>query len=194
MSRWLCALALAIGVTACGDGATAPTRSDAQLNFLRPRVGAPLLANPTVDFYAYYDRPSQARVFYHALPGVGDSVTLVDFTVPAQSLLRRPDGSSVGPGDSVLVTISVVDPVRMIVRFEPSGLQFSPRKPARLRLALGMADLDLTGVDASLRSQLHIWRQERTGEPWTQLPSTVDMARGDVAADIPGFTHYVVAY
>jgi hypothetical protein len=72
--------------------------------------------------------------------------------------------------------------------------------PARLRLALGTADLDLNGdgrvdgVDAALQARLHIWRQERAGDPWTQLPSSIDAARAQVAADITGFTHYAVAY
>jgi hypothetical protein len=88
----------------------------------------------------------------------------------------------------------------MIVRFEPSGLRFSSSRPAQLRLALGVLDRDLNGdgrvdaADEALRSQLRIWRQERTGEPWTQMPSTVDLTRSEVAAEIPGFTNYAVAY
>jgi hypothetical protein len=200
MSRWLCILAIAVGLAACSESPTAPTRIESELSFLSLKIGVPALANPSVSFWAGYDRTNQARIVYHALPGLTDSVTLVDFTIPSQSLYQRPDGSRLGPGDSVQVKITVVDPLRMIVRFEPSGLLFSPTKPARLRLALGTADLDLNAdgrvdeLDAALKAQLHIWRQERAGDPWTRLPSTVDLTRAEVAADIPGFTNYAVAY
>jgi hypothetical protein len=194
MSKRWSILAIAVGLTACGDNATAPTRADTELSFLRLRIGVPELASPEVSFWATYDEERRARIVYGALPGSTDSVTLVDFTVPSQSLSQRPDGSRLGPGDSIRVTISVIDPVRMIVRFEPSGLKFSSSRPARLRLALGLADLDLQGVDSALGAQLHIWRQERAGDPWVQMPSTVDVERGDVTADINGFTNYAVAY
>ena len=200
MNRWWFVMAVAMGVAACGgDGATEPVPTN-RLHFLRVAIGVPPLANPTVSFWTHYDHDTEARIVYHALPGVADSVTLVDFTVPSQSLSKRPDGSLLGPGDSVLVTITVIDPLQMIVRFEPSGLQFSASNPARLRLALGTADPDLNGdgsvdgQDETLETRLHIWRQEATGDPWTQLRSTVDVGRGDVAADISGFTHYAVAY
>ena len=55
-------------------------------------------------------------------------------------------------------------------------------------------DGSVDGQDETLETRLHIWRQEATGDPWTQLRSTVDVGRGDVAADISGFTHYAVAY
>jgi hypothetical protein len=200
MNRCWLVLAAAIGATACGgDNATGPVPTD-QLHFLRVAVGVPALANPTVSFWAYYDHDTQARIVYHALPSLLDSATLVDFTVPSQSISELPDGSPLGPGDSVLVTMTVIDPVLMIVRFEPSGLQFSASNPAQLRLALGSADPDFDGdgsvnaQDDSIEARLHIWRQENTGDPWTQLPSTVDVGAGVVAADISGFTHYAVAY
>jgi hypothetical protein len=200
MNRWRLVLAIVVGLTACDGGITSPIRTEAELNFLRVRVGVPALANPSVSFWAKYDSSSQARIVYHALPGLTDSVTLVDFTVPSQSIFQRPDGSRLGPGDSVQITITVVDPLRMIVSFEPSGLRFSPGKPARLKFALGTADPDLNGdgrvdeTDAALQAKLHIWRQERVGDPWTQLPSSIDVMRAEVAADIAGFTRYLVAY
>lgn len=196
--RWFL-LAAAIALTACGDDATEPSPPHLPVTLV-VADGAPQLANPVLTFWAYHDSETRARVVYHALAGASDSVTLVDFTVPAQSLSRLPDGSAIGPGDSVLITISVVNPLLLQVLFEPSGLQFSESNPAHLRLGFGTADPDLNrdgsvdGQDTLLMTQLHIWRQEGILDPWTELPSTVDAQRLEVAADISGFTHYAVAY
>ncbi|MBX6331161.1 MAG: hypothetical protein IRY91_04875 [Gemmatimonadaceae bacterium] len=199
MNKRCVLLALVIGATACGDGTTGPVPTD-QPHFLQTAVGAPPLANPIVSFWASYDHGGEARIVYHALPSAGDSAVLLDFTVPSQSLLERPDGSRLGPGDSVLVTITVIDPIRMVAQFEPSGLRFSAARPAHLTLSLGEIDPDLNAdghVDATddlLKGELHIWRQEQLGDPWTQLPTQVDLVLGTVAADISGFTNYAVAY
>jgi hypothetical protein len=201
--RWI-ALILAIGIMAigiagCSDDATQPRLSDPPL-VLRVAAGAPELVNPVVTFWAYYDRDSQAQIVYRAPASATDSVTLVDFTVPAQSLSTLPDGSTISSGDSVLITMSILNPLILDVSFEPSGLQFSSSKPARLRLGFGNADMDLNGDgsvdgdDAALEAQLHIWQQEDILSPWTELSSTVDADAKVVSADIPGFTHYAVAY
>jgi hypothetical protein len=50
------------------------------------------------------------------------------------------------------------------------------------------------GDDAALVAKLHIWQQEDILSPWTELSSTVDADAKVVAADIPGFTNYAVAY
>jgi hypothetical protein len=199
MNRWWLVLAVAIGVTACSGDATEPVPPRLP-TILQVADGAPPLANPIVKVWVYHDRETRAQVVYHALPGAIDSVTLVDFTVPAQSLSRLPDGSTIGAGDSVLVTISVLNPLLLNVRFEPSGLQFSASNPARLRLGFGAANPDLNrdgtvdGQDDALLAQLHIWRQEDILDPWTELPGTVDASAKVVAADVSGFTNYAVAY
>ncbi len=197
--RVLVAMAM-LAATACGgDAGTGLVTSD-QLHFLRLSLSAPPLATPTVSVWAHFDSTTEARVLFHALPGASDSVALAELTIPAGSLRSAPDGSPLGPGDSVRVTLTVIDPVRMIVQFEPSGLRFSPSNPARLAMAVSLADPDLNGdgrVDANdglLEGKLHIWRQECTGDPWMKVSSTVDVGLGVVRANLAGFTNYAVAY
>jgi hypothetical protein len=200
MNRWYLILAVAASASACGgDRAIGPVPTD-QLHFLRTAVGVPSLANPTVAFWASYAQGGEARIVYQALPGTGDSTVLLHFVVPSRSLSMRPDGTRIGAADSVLITITIIDPVRLIAQFEPSGLRFSATNPARLTMALGTIDPDLNGdgrvdgTDDALEVRLHIWRQERIGDPWTQLPTQFDGSLGTVMADISGFTNYAVAY
>ena len=196
--KWWIAPVLAIGIAGCGSDGTGPdTRVPVVLEVA---AGMPTLVSSQVSFWAYYDRETHAQLVYHALASATDSVTLVDFTVPAQSLSRLPDGSAIGAGDSVLITMSVLNPLLLDVSFEPSGLRFSSANPARLQLGFGNADPDLNGdgtvdgEDDALAAKLSIWQQEDILGPWTQLPSTVDAGAKVVTADIPGFTHYAVAY
>lgn len=199
MSKWWLLLALAIGGTACSGDSLSPRSLD-QPVLLITADGVPALANPVVKFWAYSDRESRAQVVYHAVLGSSDSVTLVDFTVPAHSLSKLPDGSTIGASDSVLISISVTNPLLLDARFEPSGLQFSESNPAKLRMGFGNADPDynqdgvVDAADTALVPQLHIWRQEGLLDPWVELPGTVDLQRLEVAADISGFTHYAVAF
>ena len=200
MRRFFVLSALVAAIGACGgDAATGPVPTD-QLHFLQLAIGAPVLANPTMSFWAYHDRDTEARIYYHAVLGAPDSAELLDFVVPSGALSRRPDGSPFGTGDSVLVTITVIDPLRMIAEFEPSGLEFSTSNPAHLTVWLSEADPDLNGdghvdaQDATVEAQLAIWREEQAGDPWTRLSSHVDTSLGDVSADVTGFSNYAVAY
>jgi hypothetical protein len=197
--KWWIAPILAIGIAGCGSDGTGPDTPHEPV-VLEVAAGMPTLVSSQVSFWAYYDRETHAQLVYHALASATDSVTLVDFTVPAQSLSRLPDGSAISAGDSVLITMSVLNPLLLNVSFEPSGLRFSSSNPARLRLGFGNADPDLNhdgtvdGDDDALVAKLHIWQQEDILSPWTELESTVDANAKVVAADIPGFTHYAVAY
>lgn len=198
-NKWWIAPILAIGMAGCGSDSTEPDTPHEPV-VLEVAVGTPTLVSSQVSFWAYYDRETRAQIVYHAFVSATDSVTLVDFTVPAQSLSRLPDGSAISAGDSVLITMSVLNPLLLDVSFEPSGLRFSSSNPARLRLGFGNADPDLNQdgtVDAdddALVAKLHIWQQEDILSPWTELQSTVDVNAKVVSADIPGFTHYAVAY
>lgn len=189
--RWLAVVALLAFATACGGDSTGPggTPGD-ELHFLRPAADAPALVETSVTFWAYRDRETQAAIWYHERPGATDSTEFVEFRVPDQSIAQ----------DSVQITISVVDPMRMVVQFEPSGLQFAPGRPARLKLKYAEADTDLNddglvnGTDDALKMLLSIWRQEQPGDPWVKVPSTSITLEDDVEADIVGFTRYAIAY
>jgi len=119
--------------------------------------------------------------------------------VRQRSLWRRPDGSLIAQGDSVLITLTLVDPVHLIVDCQPSGLLFSPHDPARLKFSYADVDDDLNGdgvvnaTDSALTRVLSVWRQETPTSPWILVPSTTT-GSFDVEADIGGFTGYAIAY
>lgn len=193
----LLALVCSLGFAACQDG-TAPapvSRSADQLHFIRPALSAASLPDTAVSFWAKRGEDRELRLYYN---GTGEE--FLRFTVPSAALAQRPDGSVVAVGDSVLISVRVIDPSRLIVDFQPSGLKFSPGSPARLRFDLGETNSDLNGdgvVDAqddSLKTQLSFWRQESPGQPWFKVSSAVFTDLDEVEADVLGFSGYALAY
>ena len=197
----LLALAPAALLLGCGE-ATSPdvARSPENLNFLRPDRAAPPLADTLVSFWAKRGEDREVRLRYQPRPGSTEMEEFLRLSVPAAALEQRPDGSAFAAGDSVLITVHVIDPVRMIVEFQPSGLRFSAASPARLRLDYGEADHDIDGDgdiddhDLTLESHLSIWRQEAPGQLWYKVASAVAQDLDEVEADILGFTGYAIAY
>lgn len=193
---------LALGaVLACND-ATAPNdvRQTGDLHFLRPALNAPPLAASVVAFWAVRGQDREARIWYRPAIGQTDSSEFVEFKVPGAALLKRPDGTSIAAGDSVLITITVLDATRLIVGFEPSGLQFDPHVPARLKIRFAETDDDynedghVDATDESIKQQFSLWRQEAVGQPWFKVFSVVVEDLEEVEADITGFTSYAIAY
>ncbi len=186
-----------------GNGGTAippDTSLEPGLVFLRPAPGAPPLGERQVSFWAVKGESREVRLMYTSVAGQPDSAEFARFRVDARSLVSRPDGTPIAPGDSILISLTIVDTLRFMTDFQPQGLQFSPTRPARLWLKFGEADPDLNddglvnAADTTILLGLRIWRQERPGDPWTSLPSVVDTLTQEVEADVPGFTRYAVAY
>lgn len=186
----------------CRDG-TAPapvSRSADQLHFIRPAPTSASLPDTAVSFWAKRGEDRELRLYYNAQSGSGTGAEFLRFTVPAAALAQRPDGSAIAVGDSVLISVRVIDPARLIVDFQPAGLVFSSGSPARLRFDLGETDSDLNGdgvvnsQDDSLKTQLSFWRQEAPGQPWFKVVSAVFTDLDDVEANVFGFTGYALAY
>lgn len=184
------------------DEATSPdvARPSEELNFLRPSWNAPEIADTVVSFWAKRGEDREARMRYAPRAGSSEMEEFLRLSVPAAALERRPDGSAFAVGDSVLITVRVVDPVRMVFEFQPSGLRFSAESPARLRIEYGEADDDIDGDgdiddrDQSLETQLAIWRQEAPGQLWHKVASVVFEDLEEVEGDIFGFSGYALAY
>ncbi|MEO7712848.1 MAG: hypothetical protein ABIV10_08020 [Gemmatimonadaceae bacterium] len=203
-------LALALGTLLFGalsgcasDGALSPDgdiRSAEELHFLRPAADAPLLANPMLSFYAKRGEDREAFMYYQPRPGRSDSSVFMRFKVSATSLDRRPDGTVIQMGDSVLITIRLADPARLILDFQPSGLRFSVSKPADLKLDFRESSHDFDGDgdqdadDDRAKTALRIWKQEAPGLPWVRLASVTNFSLEELEADILGFTGYAIAY
>jgi hypothetical protein len=89
---------------ACTDSAGPPQQlPTGQLHFLVQDATAPALLSDTASFYAKVGEDRRVELFYRGLTSdTGES--FLRFEVHAASLLKRPDGSSFQPGDSILIT------------------------------------------------------------------------------------------
>lgn len=201
--RTLFTLAVATGLLACGNDGTGPgddVKTDAELTVLRTAASAPPLVATTASFYALKGENREVRLYYRPAPGSLDSTEFLRFKVPDESLDRRPDGSVIANGDSVLITVTVLDAAKLIVDFQPAGLRFAASKPAELKLSFAEADGDLDddgdidGDDVAAESRLAIWRRETIADPWVRLSSVLSVSRDEVEATITGFTNYAIAY
>ena len=196
--------------TACSNEAAAPAtpasptpgNTSFTVHLLRAAGDAPAIANPLVSFYAKSGVDREVFMYYRPRPGGGgnDSTVFVRFRVPKDALLARPNGTPFAAGDSILITITLTDPVHLAVDFQPSGLTFSPSDPAKLKLSFLETDDDLDGDgtvssnDVAIQSLLALWKRESSSSPWTRLASIVSIGSHEVEATVTGFTSYVIAW
>jgi len=212
-------------VASCGRDATAPNTvlaptaragldkgpgngsgkgSDDDPEFLESADGTPAIANPVIVFTAVKGRDATVRMIYErshrGRHGGGDYDVFAEFRVGEQSLAFRPDGRPFADGESVQITMRLVDVVHGIIDFQPSGLRFSARDPARLKISYAHANADLNkdGVvdarDAVLRRGLHMICRETPTSPWTPVPSINESGDDVVDAFIFGFSGYAIEY
>jgi hypothetical protein len=207
------AVAVCIAALACAGDAVSPLRQvsptgAAQLdrgespepNFLSPAPGAPSIANPQIVFTAIKGQDIIARMYYRPTRIGHDSVVYAQFRVPSQALLAAPDGHLINNGESVRITMTLVDVEHGIIDFQPSGLRFSSKNPAVLKINYTYANRDLNGDgvvdarDALLRAALHIICRETDSSPWVPIPSSNSTELNEVEAAIRGFSGYAVDY
>ena len=179
-------------LAACGDDPTGqrPVPGD-QLVFLRAAENAPPLATTEVSFWATKGEDSEVEIRY------ANGAECLEFRVRDDALLRRPDGSTIAEGDSVRITVRVLDPSRFIFEFLPAGLVFDRREPAELRISYKYADRDFDddGVidDDDTDFDFAIWRQERDNQPWFPVGTARLKDLEELRAEISGFTRYAAA-
>jgi hypothetical protein len=181
LALWACS-------SSTSPDAGVPTSS---LHFLSPNSSAPPLVTDTVRFYAVAGESRSASLYYRPAADETDSIRFLAFEVPAGALVQRPDGTPIATGDSLLITIAIADPTRLIVGFEPSGLVFGNGRPVELTLSFANADSALT---TGGESALAMWRQEMPGDRWHKVPSNVDKDALTVTGRIGGFSVYTTAY
>ena len=119
----------------------------------------------------------------------------------SSDLMELPDGTAFGPGDSIRITVTVVDSKQFRFEFEPSGLQFSPDHPARLKVKYQYADHDfngdgtINGADAQIEGELDLWRREPPDTLWFQVVGAVKFEDLDeIDANLFSFSQYAVAW
>ena len=198
-TRLFALAAFGVWIASCSES-SGPSDQRFDLNFLRPALTAPDVANPVVTFWAKKGDDAEAIMWYRKEADRPDSAEFLRFRLDDNSLLTRPDGSLFAPGDSIQITITLADPQRLIIEMQPSGLRFSPVKPAELNMSFAEADEDLDddgdvdGGDGAIVPQLAIWRRERVSDPWMKLSSLVEIGSHEVKAFITGFTGYAIAW
>lgn len=201
-AAWIAAL-LAV---ACSDGGMptdpfGPTEEPAaDLNIV---AVAPTAAEPessSVSFWAYKNKRSEGRIRLADQPGQGRGNEYLRLTIPKDALLAHPDGTPFASLDSILITIRVADPARILFELEPSGLRFDPSAAPELRLRYDVAagDLDRNGRhdadDDAIEDHLAIWRQEALEDPFMRLESVIIRNNHEVRARLLGFSRYAIAY
>lgn len=196
----LLAAALLAGTTACSDSTTPTdtTRPPADLNVVRLAAGSPSLLNAEDSFYAKKGEDREVRIFFQDAGGQGEE--FLRLRIRPDALLARPDGTPFLAGDSVLITVRVVDPTNILFELEPSGLTFSPAEPAELKIHYNHANHDFNDdgsidvTDTQIKSRLAIWRQESLTDPFVRLSSVNAEDLEEINADILGFSRYAIAY
>jgi hypothetical protein len=188
------------GCSSASDSLAPEERTEGQLQLLTATNDAPPLATSSMSFYAVKGKNADADIWYRPRAGQRDSTKFLEFRIGGNTLDRRPDGSAIADGDSVRITVTVKDPAHFVLEFQPSGLTFSSKDPARLRMFFGEVgnDVDHNGRvdsdDDDVEQKLSIWRQEQPGLPWFKIASAVVKDAKRVDADLAGFTGYALAY
>ena len=187
----------------CSSTTTEPPppdiRDPAALNILQLAQNAPPLWNSQASFYAIRGEDREARLFFQDAVG-GQGEEYLRLKIPDSSLLTRPDGTPFVVGDSILITVTVVDVQQILFDLQPSGLRFDPDKPAELEIKYQEADDDydqdgdVDGEDDDIETELAIWRQEVVGGVFERLGSVKFEDLKEVDVELTGFTRYAIAY
>lgn len=209
-TRWMGLGLIALLAAGCGGDTTAPSDGgntdtqpvpQSQLTFLRPATNV-VLSKDSAVFWAKSGDDREVAMYYRPTAGSTDSVRFLRFRVRKEALLTRPDGSAFANGDSIKITIRILDFGKLITEFSPSGLKFSASKPAELRLDFRNANQDfnndgaVNASDTALVANFAIWKQEAVNQPWFKLTSAVEVSSNfsEVKADITSFTNHAIAY
>jgi hypothetical protein len=179
------------------DGPPPPVPTS-QLHFVQQDSAYHLLAD-SASFYAKVGEDRRLELFYRGYSSdTGEA--FLQFEVHAASLLKRPDGSSFQPGDSILITVSVPDTNRFDFVFSPSGLQLNPADPARLHIEYNYSNHDFNGdgqhdaEDDHARSLLNVWLREPPDTLWTSQGASNSEEFEELESAILSFSHYAVAW
>jgi hypothetical protein len=192
---------LALACSDSGGPDDDDVRPPSDLTILRLSDASPPLFNPVESFYAVRGQNREVRIFFEDEERPGEAgEEYLRFSVDNETLLAYPDGTPFVEDDSVLITVRVVDPARLLFEFEPAGLSFDPNRPAELKIHYNHADDDLDEDgdvdidDDALELTLSIWRQESDGDPFVRLGSLLLDALEEIDAELNGFSRYALAY
>lgn len=171
-----------------------------QIAILRHSTAAPPLETYEESVEACHGRPAELEIRYVASADDDEPSKLLRLSIPAFGLWKHPDGSSVRPGDCILIT-ATLDAHYLLAEFHPAGLRFRPAFPAALTVSYAEADADLDGDgdmdedDARLEeSELAVWRLPHDDERWQRVPSVHLLSDRRFISQLKAFSHYAVAH
>ena len=172
--------------------------AEAELTFLRFAPEA-RLDTTEGSFWAVKGEGRELRLRYAPAEPGNEGEEFLEFEVPGNALLSRPDGTLFQEGDSVRITVRVIDAERFIFEFEPAGLRFDPDHPAELEFEYGRADPYLNGDgvvddgDQRLLERVGVWRREMEGGLWFRMATVRLDDLEEVEAEVFGFSVFCIA-
>jgi hypothetical protein len=195
---------LALTLVACSSSSApqaSPVKPTSQLHItLEGAAAKPLLAKQ-VSFWPKVGEDRAVRLFYQGATAVDTGQLLLELEVPPDGLSKRPDGTAFQPGDSILITVTVVDTTRFLFDFQPAGLQFNPANPARLKIEYVNANHDFNGdgvIDARdvaiEADSLGVWRRDPPDTLWYRQFAIKFGLPEELDANVLGFSQYAVAW
>ncbi len=174
------------------DSTTSPIVAPIDANYV------PLMPGDT-SFWAIKGQNTDVIIRFRPTTAGQTGDALAEFIIGGNSLLKRPDGTAIAVGDSVLITIRPDTTGHMALVFEPSGLAFDSTAPALLKLWCYHAAADLNGdgvvntTDEQLWYEMAIWKRELPTDPWSKQSTTRSSDGYELDAPISGFTGFSVA-
>jgi hypothetical protein len=195
--RFRFALLLALALAACTEGPEqilapqtensvdqqVPDGAQQSISFVRHDEDRPSLSRHSISFWAVRGETRTATL------GYADGTPMVTLTIPHDALRRDASGRRIARGDSIQITMTLLDRKRFAVRFEPAGLRFDEQSPAVVAFNLTRA-----ARKALTSGALSMWKQETPDSEWTLVPSLVDRSTRTLTARIDGFTVYALSY
>jgi len=195
----LAALAIALACSDPGPNLPPPV-PNSQLHIVLQDTAAPPLLADSAAFYAVLGQDREVRMYYQGASPSDTGEEFLRFKVPGDGLLRRPDGSLFQPGDSILISIKVLDPAKFAFDFQPTGLRFSPDHPAELTFEYSHSDHDynddgtVDSADTTIQTQLDIWQRQPSDTFWTRLQALNFESYYELDAKVLHFTEHAIAW
>ena len=191
---------VAVAVVSCQDNTGPAGIPDAQLHIIGQDTLAPPLVANRDSFWAKVGDGREIRLFYQGAQPSDSGDEFLRFEVPDDGLYRKPDGTLFQPGDSILITVTVVDASRFEFTFEPSGLVFDASHPARLRVRYFNCEKDFNGdgvidaADAGIEGELDLWHRATPGALWVRVGGVQFELLDEIDANIRTFSQYALAW
>jgi hypothetical protein len=202
MRRRIVGLAVLLGA-ACSNSSgpnNTPPVPTGQLHFVvQDSLSAPLYTD-TASLLFTAGQSGDFRIYYKDTTSGGPGEEFVRFEVPGDGLFRKPGGSVFQPGDTVRISIRVVDAMKFVFDFQPSGLQFNPNDPARLKVEYLHADHDynsdgvIDAADSTIQGQLDFWKNDPPSTLWFKQGGVNFESLEELDANILSFSQYAVAW